>query len=505
MDNYEEDNRQLLDRFANALHSKSDEHFDEDELLDIFDFAGDYGMDYLRAEALFWGMRMYPSSRELLERRAVFYTDVLGIDSVNRFYDDHAEVDSLLIRIMSARANLSDKQSALEFIKDVFDKYRNIEDEEAIQLVNLAADTNNLEWLSDNIERIKSSLAYMPAFLYEFGSVAMQHNDYNMAVKALDLLVSEMPYNAEYWCMISLCQLRLENNSEAAESAEMALAIEPENAGARLAKARCLERLSEDKFRKYAQENPDNRQITELLIEHYRYDLLKSNSVDTLVKNLIAPHIYEWIDSVGVQSAFLILFNENISDHLDLIWKNDPDTTDGLLAKINIWTQWAHSLYMSGYDRAALFVVEAVYRNIPGNASGICAADITPLMALATSLHYAVGDYSAVIDDVKLINETNHCLSPLMSVLYVTALIKTQCFEQARMYLYHVLSKGKPSASEMERYAQQGVFCPINYSVSFEWMSRLFLRLQKELIPENVGTFDAAAFSPFDMYDDDNK
>lgn len=501
MDNYEEENRQLLQRFANALHSKSDEHFDEDELLDIFDFAGDYGMDYLRAEALFWGMRKYPDSKPLLERRAVFYADVLGFDAVNRFNDDQNDADSLLINILSARANIGDKQSAINFIKDVFDKYRNIEDEEAIQLVNLAADTNNLDWLSENMEQIKHSLAYMPAFLYEFGAVAMQRNDYDIAIKALDMLVSEMPYNAEYWSMISLCQLRLENIAEATESAEMALAIEPENAGARLAKARCLERVDENAFLKYVQENCDNRQLIELLTEHYRYDLLKTEKVDSLVRALIAPHIYEWIDSVGVQSAFLILFDENMNDHLDLIWKNDPESTDGLVPKISVWTQWAHSLYIAGYDRAALYVVEAVYRNVPGNASGICASDIIPLISLAASLHFKAENYRAVIEDINLIKGTHHSLAPVLRVLHVTALIKLHCFEEARMMVIDTLHQSHLSTNELEHFTQQGVFCPINYKVDFKWMRRLFIRLQEEMAPERIGTFDAESFSPFDAND----
>ena len=56
MDNYEDENKALLERFATALKEGDvTADFDVEELLDIFDVAGDYGMDYLRAEALFWG------------------------------------------------------------------------------------------------------------------------------------------------------------------------------------------------------------------------------------------------------------------------------------------------------------------------------------------------------------------------------------------------------------------------------------------------------------------
>ena len=156
MDNYEAENRELLDRFAAALRDRdTSAWFDEDELLDIFDFAGDYGMDYLRAEALFWGVRNFPDSRALMERRAVFYADVLGTEAVNSFSDDHADVDTLLARILSARANITGHDEALTFIRESIAASHNLEDEEVIQLVNFAADTGNLQWMADNTENFR--------------------------------------------------------------------------------------------------------------------------------------------------------------------------------------------------------------------------------------------------------------------------------------------------------------------------------------------------------------
>ena len=91
MDNYEDENKALLERFATALKEGDvTADFDVEELLDIFDFAGDYGMDYLRAEALFWGAAHYPGNKELLERRAVFYSDGLGPAAVNSCTADHS-------------------------------------------------------------------------------------------------------------------------------------------------------------------------------------------------------------------------------------------------------------------------------------------------------------------------------------------------------------------------------------------------------------------------------
>ena len=67
------DNRdQVLARFRQQLGKPlSERFFDEDFLLDVFDYAGDIQDDYLRMEAMMCLARFYPDS-ELFQ--AVSYT-----------------------------------------------------------------------------------------------------------------------------------------------------------------------------------------------------------------------------------------------------------------------------------------------------------------------------------------------------------------------------------------------------------------------------------------------
>ena len=75
---YNDDNPrdELYRRFLKSLKEPASERFfDEDELVEVFDYAGDIANDYARYEALFIGARLYPDSQALAERRALLYLD----------------------------------------------------------------------------------------------------------------------------------------------------------------------------------------------------------------------------------------------------------------------------------------------------------------------------------------------------------------------------------------------------------------------------------------------
>ena len=66
MDDYRDQHIKMLSRFIAALAKGGDDcWFDEDELVQIFDYAGDTGNDYVRAEVLMWGARYFPDSKIL--------------------------------------------------------------------------------------------------------------------------------------------------------------------------------------------------------------------------------------------------------------------------------------------------------------------------------------------------------------------------------------------------------------------------------------------------------
>lgn len=496
MDNYEAENRELLDRFAAALRDHdTSAWFDEDELLDIFDFAGDYGMDYLRAEALFWGVRNFPDSRALMERRAVFYADILGTEAVNSFSDDHADVDTLLARILSARANISDHDKALDFIRESLATSHNMEDEEVIQLVNFAADTGNLQWMADNTDKVFASLSYKPAFLYELGAAAIQKGEYAMALKALDALVSEMPYNAEYWSLISTCHLSLNNLDEAADAAEMAIAIDPANTEALNCKARCMAVLNEDELVKMAKDNPDNLVIVETMIDCLCMRMMQDSRVANTILDAITDRLETWQDSVIVQTAAVMLMPDEAPQRLDRIWALEQDSPQTLPEKIRLWTQWAHSVYIRGSLAGAAAIIDTVYSNVPGNAVGVTSADVSPLFALGAAVHLGLHRFSSVVEDAELLLKVNGGLSPAVHVAYITALVRLHRFADAGRHI-DLFRDRLGTCMQYEQFVAQGVYDRVNLAIGINWVRRVFDDLRPQLDPDTCD-LDADSYNPF--------
>ncbi len=57
---------ELYRRFRQSLSQPvTERYFDEDELVEVYDYAGDISDDYVQMEALFCGARLYPESQAL--------------------------------------------------------------------------------------------------------------------------------------------------------------------------------------------------------------------------------------------------------------------------------------------------------------------------------------------------------------------------------------------------------------------------------------------------------
>ena len=507
MDNYEDENKALLERFATALKEGDvTADFDVEELLDISHFAGDYGMDYLRAEALFWGAAHYPGNKELLERRAVFYSDVLGPAAVNSFNADHSADSTLLSRILDARANILDRENALKFIRQTVSENSDIGDEEIIQLVNYAADTDNLQWMADNIETVYASLAYRPAFLYELSASAMDQGKYQMALRPLDDLVTEMPYNAEYWSLISTAHLNLGNMKEAYDAAEMALAIDPKYPEALVSKARYLKQKGDLKeLEAMAKENPDSMAILESYVDvAYPRSFSDENVRETLL-NIVTEAVGRFPESLSLQSAFVILSPAGLAmdAYLDELWGMSDNSTQMLPDKVRMWTSWARSVYFHNSLEGTCSILNAIYRNISGDADNIQAWDIVPVITLAAVVHLHLKHFDNVIEDVDMVRQICGDVSPTLHVVYVVALICLSRFEEARNYVDEFLQKRIPS-TDMEKMGFMGVEDHATMVITLRWTIVFFETLKFTLQPKNVKNFDLEHFDPLLFWQDND-
>lgn len=136
---------ELYKRFRQSLSRPvSERYFDEDELVEIYDYAGDISDDYVQTECLFCGARLYPESQALSERRALLYLDTSIDDSdkpspaAGAYLADNPDVFSPIFDIARLEINRpEDPEAALEFLLTQYDTFN---DEEIIRFVDLAFD-----------------------------------------------------------------------------------------------------------------------------------------------------------------------------------------------------------------------------------------------------------------------------------------------------------------------------------------------------------------------------
>lgn len=227
-DNEPNPREELCERFrADLCRPTSERYYSEDDLIEIFDYAGDIEDDYLRMEALFLGARLYPDSARLAERRAIFY--LFFDEKVFRAYlADHNDDASPLWDIMRLNKLPKGTPEACAAVQQFVDSMDEFEDEEIIQLVQLAETLQINGWLYDNLDLLRSRCTYLPTLLYEVAVSAENAGDYERAVRFLEELTELEPYAAEYWAMLANNQLMLERTEAAAASLDYALAIDPD-------------------------------------------------------------------------------------------------------------------------------------------------------------------------------------------------------------------------------------------------------------------------------------
>lgn len=213
---------ELYQRFRESLSKPVLERFfDEDELVEIYDYAGDLDDDYVQTEVLFCGARLYPESQPLAERRGLLYLDTSIGDSdepspaAGAFLDDNADMSSPLLDIARLTVNPpSDPEGALEFLVTQYNRFN---DEEMIRFVGLAFDLHCYAWVVKNLERLRAMTDNPPILMYELVREADANLDNETMEMAADELIEAEPFNAGYWIALFKAQARA-GKEEAARS-----------------------------------------------------------------------------------------------------------------------------------------------------------------------------------------------------------------------------------------------------------------------------------------------
>ena len=237
--------QKLLDRFLTEIQAGGQPFFDEDDLIEIYDYANDLGDEYAQLEIINCASRLYPTSVPLAERKAYYYYD-LGNDEAARTALASLPPTSVLGDILSVLLDKPRPAVAAHRLDAILDSVDSLDDEEVIQLVDAASDLQLYDWMLKRQDKIRQLCSEFPqAFLYELIGVAEMKEDYETAVKLGEQLTDLEPFNCEFWELLADIHIEhLKEFDKGLNDVEFALAINPDSSRALYLKARALYELS---------------------------------------------------------------------------------------------------------------------------------------------------------------------------------------------------------------------------------------------------------------------
>lgn len=427
-EHYADEREALLQRFRDSLERPmSERFFDEDDLIEIFDYAGDLNDDYLRMEALMCAARYFPDSEELLERRGIFYSQYSD-DARAQFLKHNPQSGNLILELLALRNDNPKPAKARERLADMLGRYDKLSDEEVIQFVDASSALDCFEWMEQNMPLLRKKAQYEVVAVYEMAVAADLRRNYELSARMFEELTQMEPFNSYYWIQLARAYAELDDAEKSLSAVDYSLAIKPDSPQALLVKARLLAAL----------EHPQE-EVTALLDSVRR--LVKADDVESL---RFMASTYSDLGRVSdarecVEAAYAA---SDIEQRLDLIpdmlqMYNGEDRADELFDDYwagnednsrLMWMSWAHQLELQGFPALSLKAIKCYERNSGESIPTLIAAERAFAEQRFEDAIEAVRLYTCAMDD-GLVHE-----HPTIFTIQLLSLVKLRQFKEAREF-----------------------------------------------------------------------
>ena len=295
------DRRDLYEEFESEVvkRGNTEAFFDENDLVEIFDYASDYDNYIVKMEVLLYGAVHYPKSEALATRRAWLYYS-FGDVEVTTEVNNRVSREGVLNKLLSLRARNADlslpPEELTKALNEILEATDDFEDEEIIQFTDYAMEMHLEDWLKANRKRIQAKCSYPQTFLYEFADRSEENDDLETAIQLFEELTMLEPFTLDFWLRLATVQINSEDYEGALSSADNALAIEAGSIMAMRIKGAALYRLERG---------------PEVVAELYRKVIESSEAEDTDVSTLAAALI-----ECGRQEEAIAMLSAYLKDHI---------------------------------------------------------------------------------------------------------------------------------------------------------------------------------------------
>ena len=417
MSYYDDDNERetLLARFKESLtQPAADRYFDEDELVAVFDYAGDRNDDFIRTEVLLCGARLYPDSEALADRKALYYLDGDDTDMMAREFIASNRRRSLLADIVKIQIERPENpQRALGYL---LERHERFNDEEMIRFVLAAGELDCYSWIKDKLPQLRKKVDYLPVLLYEVMSEADRNDDNETVAELAEELIENEPFSDAYWMSLFQAQAKLGREEEARNAFAYARELADDNLQVKLQMAETIYRHAPylrteaiDMISDAASQNPDIYPPADCLAGLLEQDG-RHDEAEATVRAYFETHpdefdplrqllVFDIDDAEGVVQRHLDAAREDIDDEMlgqlvqSLLFQGCIKSLSGLLTvvgsrrplDIDLLAPWLEALFREGRYEVVVGVfaclpdVEAVL-SVPLRSLPIAAAVFMSMM-----------------------------------------------------------------------------------------------------------------------------
>lgn len=242
----------LYNSFVEAVKSGGDmSDFSEDDLIDIFDYASGIPDDAIAAETIIQGARFFPSSADLLKRKALLFHQ-LGQESACREIIGRLSEKSFLFQILNIKST-SGKKEIYKSIINCLDQMPagRVEDGDIMYIVDYFDSIDEIVFVADHADSFSRVSEYPSTIYNELFHLYWEKGDYSKAAEFGRRVTEIEPFNSNAWTELAdLYNIQIKDSQAAVECADFALAIDPDSLGAMVVKSSALYESAPDESRR---------------------------------------------------------------------------------------------------------------------------------------------------------------------------------------------------------------------------------------------------------------